>query len=558
MGIVRPVVRSITDLGRVLRDLDRLREVGQILLRSGFGWIVSGLDIPGLAPVQPDETVRATPERAVAVLQELGPTFVKLGQVLSTRPDLLPGDWVRALEKLQDEVAPLPWSFVEAQLAAELGADWRSSFFSVEETPLATASIAQVHVATLLDGAEVVLKVQRPHLDRVVRADLAILEVLARRVADEFPETRAFDPVGVVTEFAASLLSELDYREEARNQSRVARQFEGNPHVRIPIVHAALSGPRVLVMERLRGVRIRDARDAGYDMARVGDRYLSASFDMLFVHGFFHGDLHPGNVLVLPGEVIGLLDFGMMGHLTPAMRTDVILIIFALQRGDYATVARMFHDIAIKDGRVDYAAVERDTIEFLERNWAGRTLAELDFGPYIVELARKAAVHGARIPSAYTMFFKALVTTEGLARTLVGEVDPIAAAAPYVQKMIEERLAPERLQSDLLYQALTWSSLGRRLPVSLGQLLDDLDHQRVSLEVRHVADPVAEASADARQRSLVATMAALGLTAVGWLALDRQGAWWRGVPVVSVSAAVAACVAWVVAWRAVGGRSRRG
>jgi ubiquinone biosynthesis protein len=550
-------VRSITDLGRVLRDLDRLREVAQTLLRSGFGWVVAGLDIPGLAPVEASEAVRATPERAVAVLQELGPTFVKLGQVLSTRPDLLPADWIRALERLQDDVGPLPWSFVEAQLVAELGQAWQSGFAAVDEVPLATASIAQVHAATLCDGTEVVLKVQRPNLDRVVRADLAILEVLARRVADEFPETRAFDPVGVVTEFAASLLSELDYREEARNQIRVARQFADSATVRIPKVYPELSGVRVLVMERLRGVRIRDAREAGCDMAAVGDRYLAASFDMLFVHGFFHGDLHPGNVLVLPGDVIGLLDFGMMGHLTPAMRTEVILIIFALQRGDYATVARMFHDIAIKDGRVDYAAVERDTVEFLERNWAGRSLAELDFGPYIVELARKAAVHGARIPSAYTMFFKALVTTEGLARTLVGEVDPIAAAAPYVEKMIEERLAPERLQSDLLYQALTWSSLGRRLPVSLGQLLDDLDHQRLSLEVRQVADPVAEAAADARQRSTVAMVAALGLATLTWLALGRRDLSWGGVPVVSVVGGVASCVAWMVAWRAVGTRRLR-
>jgi ubiquinone biosynthesis protein len=557
MGIVRPIVQTVNDLPRYLRDLGRLREVAQVLARHGFGLVLAGVDIPGLPRIAADE-FESTPERGVTALQELGPTFVKLGQVLSTRPDLLPPEWIEALQRLQDDVLPIPWSAVQQQLGAELGEGWRARFRDFEEAPLATASIAQVHAGVLDDGTEVVVKVQRPGLDRVIRADLAILQWLARRFTAEFPEAGSLDADGVVAEFSKSLLAELDYREEAKHQRKVAANFEGNPGVRVPVVYEELSTSRVLCMERLRGVKIRDARAAGHDMRVVGERYLSAAYDMLFVHGFFHGDLHPGNVLVLPGDVVGLLDFGMMGRLTPQMRSDVIFIIFALQRGDYRTIARLFYEIAIKRERVDYAAIERDTVEFLERHWSGHTMAELDLGPYIVEIARKAADHGARVPSDYTMFFKALVTTEGLAKSIIAEVDPIAAAEPYFHRMVRERFDVSRLQSDLMYHALTLASVARRIPISLSQFLDDLDHQRLRLDVRNLADPDDLARRDRVQNRMIAAVVTVGFSLCGTLALGIEGAWWRHWPVVSL---LFFALAWLTGgaalWMVLANRGRR-
>jgi ubiquinone biosynthesis protein len=555
VAILRPIVRTAVGLPQRVRDLQRLREVAQVLVRHGFGLLVTGLDLPGL---QGGATFESTPERVVTAVQELGPTFVKLGQVLSTRPDLLPEAYIEALQALQDDVKALDPGQVTRQIAAELGPDWRERFGSFEEAPLATASIAQVHAAVLPDGREVVLKVQRPGIEPKIQSDLAILHFLAGRLVAEFPEAASLDLEGVLGEFSSSILSELDFHVEASNQTKVARSFAGDARVRVPAVIEALTTQRVLVMERLRGVKMREARAAGCDMELVGKRYLGVAYDMLFIHGFFHGDLHPGNVLVLPGDVIGLLDFGMMGRLTPQMRSDVIFIMFALQRGDYRTIARLFYDIAIKQERVDYRAIERDTVDFLEKNWTGETMAEIQLGPAFAELVRRAAEHGARVPSDYTMFFKALVTSEGLARSLIAEVDPIKAAVPYFERLVAERFSADRIQSDVLYQALTISTLLRRLPATLAQLLDDVDAQRVRFQIRHVEDPEALDRSDRRQNRLVAAVLTVGFSLCGVLALGSDGAWWRGWPVVGagffgLAFATGATALWLV-WS---GRTRR-
>jgi ubiquinone biosynthesis protein len=219
-------------------------------------------------------------------------------------------------------------------------------------------------------------------------------------------------------------------------------------------------------------------------MALVGQRYLTVAYDMLFQHGLFHGDLHPGNVVVLPGEVLGLLDFGMIGRMTPEMRSNVISIIFALQRGDYRTIARLFYDIAIKDERVDFQAVETATVEIMDRHWAGNSVRDMQLGPFVVDLAAAAARHGARVPRAYTMFFKAILTSEGLAKTLINEVDPIEAAEPYIRDHLQRTFGEERLKQDAFYHFVTLSTLGRRLPTVISQLLDDLEKQQLRFQIR--------------------------------------------------------------------------
>jgi ubiquinone biosynthesis protein len=533
MGIVRPLVKTVGEIPAFVRDLGRLREVAQVLIRHGFGLLVQGVDLPGLRRADV-ERFDSTPERVVTAVQELGPTFVKLGQVLSTRPDLLGADYIEALTQLQDDVKPIPVEAVHAQLVAELGEGWRARVRTFDDVPLATASIGQVHAGELIDGTPVVFKVQRPGIERVIRSDLAILQFLARRVQAEFPESNSVDIDGTIREFSRSILSELDYREEIKNQKKVAHNFAGDPTVRVPKVFDELSTARVLCMERLVGVKIRDARAAGFDMTIVGERYLSSAFDMLFVHGFFHGDLHPGNVLVLEDHVIGLLDFGMMGRLTPQMRSDVVFIMFALQRGDWRTISRLFYEIAIKEDRVDYRALERHTIEFFEKNWAGNAMKDLQLGPYIMEIARKAGELGARVPADYTMFFKALVTSEGLAKSLIAEVDPIAAAVPYFERLIRERFDLQRLQGDALYNALTLASVARRLPISLSQFLDDVDAQRLRFDVRQIADRELMDREDRRWNRLVAVIAAVGFSLAGTWSLTIDAAWWRGWPIVTL------------------------
>jgi ubiquinone biosynthesis protein len=240
-------------------------------------------------------------------------------------------------------------------------------------------------------------------------------------------------------------------------------------------------------------------------MPMVGERYLTLAYDMLFVHGWFHGDLHPGNVLVLPDGRLGLLDFGMVGRLTREMRTHLLTLFVAIDRGDHRTVARLFYEIAVKDKRVDYGAVERETLEILERNLQVDDMNEIRIGPLISDLTRAAARQGARVPLAYTMFFKALLTSEGLARTLLYEQNPIAAAKPYFQRMLAETFSEDTLRQEVLYQGISLSSLGKRVPITLAQLVEDIDTQRLLLNVR---DEEGRRAADRRtDRTLLAAFA---------------------------------------------------
>lgn len=532
MRIVRPVVRTVGGITETVRDLARLREVAGVLVRHGLGWIVATLEIPGFERpnAEPRELI---PERAVAVIQRLGPTFIKLGQVLSTRPDVIPPAFVEAFQTLQDDVRPLPFADIEQVLAHELGADWRARVAQFHDEPLATASIAQVHRATLSSGEEVVFKVQRPGIAAQIRADLSILHLLVNRALAEFPEAGQLDLQGVLTEFERSITSELDFLEEADNMRRFARNFGDAPFVRIPALYPALTTARVLCIEYLDGVKIRLAREQGADMDEIGGRYLTAAYTMLFDHGFFHGDLHPGNVLVLPGNVIGLLDFGMVGRLTRDMKDSIVSLLFALERGDYRTISRIFFDIAVKEVRVDYDAFERDTIAVVERNWVGTSVQDMQIGRFLMDITRGAIRHHVRAPPTYTMFFKALLTTEGLAKSLIPEVDPLAAARPYVEKLIHERFSAERVREDLFYNLVTLSALGRRLPVSLSQLLDDLDQQRLLLNIHMRPDADAARLADRRQNRQVLAMFAVTAAVCGSLTLDWKGPTALGIPAIS-------------------------
>ncbi|TNE86947.1 MAG: AarF/ABC1/UbiB kinase family protein [Deltaproteobacteria bacterium] len=481
MRIVRPLVDAVGDLGSTVRNLARMREVAAILVRNGFGRLVD--DVPGIEAGESAESSPPTqPERVAAALVELGPTYVKLGQVLSTRPDVLPPDYVTAFEKLQDNVTSVPWASVEEVLVDELGLDWRERFARFDQEPLATASIAQAHTARLTDGTEVVLKVQRPGIAAQVDADLQILRFLLRRAVREWPELEAADPEGLLLEFDRTMRGELDFHREAEHMRRFRNNFAGRDDVVIPELFDQCITGRVICMSKLEGTPIRKAREAGFDMEDVGRRYLSVVYEQILIHGFFHGDLHPGNVFVMPDGALGLIDFGMVGTMTDKMRSQLVTMMFALQKQDPRTIARVLYDIAIKDGRIDFRELEAATIEVIGVHFPpGLRLQDLEMSAFCVELVQRSSQLGAKVPTSYMMVLKAIVTAEGLAKTLLHETDPIAAAQPYFAMVAANRLSPEKLQQEGLYALLTLSSLLDRVPVSLGQLLDDLDAQRLSV-----------------------------------------------------------------------------
>ncbi|MBM4357613.1 MAG: AarF/ABC1/UbiB kinase family protein, partial [Deltaproteobacteria bacterium] len=313
-----------------LKDLARMRQITAILARHGYGHLVRGMargdkalaaELGDLA-LETDSTPEAPKdqtslaERLPQVLQELGPTFVKLGQILSTRQDLIPIEYCVALQRLQDRVSPIPFDDVRQVVEASLGKTVEVAFDEFSREPLACASIAQVHTAKLKSGESVVVKVQRPGVREVIEADLNILHFFARKLEESIPEARAFGPTAIATEFDRAIRRELDFNVEARNAARFSRSFETWERVHIPKIFEAESTDRVLVMERLHGVKIIEATGRD-DMDVIAREVVRMLFKQVFEDGFFHGDLHPGNLFVLDDGRIGLIDFGLVGRMSP-------------------------------------------------------------------------------------------------------------------------------------------------------------------------------------------------------------------------------------------------
>jgi ubiquinone biosynthesis protein len=505
-----PLVRKAADVAmggaQVVRDLGRLRQIVQVLAGHGLAWIVERVEVPGVGILRSlagdSEHKQPTPERVCAVFNDLGPTFVKLGQVLSTRDDLIPAAYVEAFQTLQMAVDPVPWEQISAVVQACLNGTPEQLFDEFEQEPLAAASIAQVHRARLKTGELVAVKVQRPGIRKKIQTDLSILEFLARQVAVQVPETALIDPVGTVRVLRQSLSEETDFRHEARNIEQFAENFRDIPWVKIPEVYKAFLGADVLTMEFIDGSPMAQARDAGYDMRLVGDRYLQAAFKMLLEDGHFHGDLHPGNVFVLPGERLALLDFGMVGRLSPENKQDLVDIFFALNRRDARTIARIYWELAIKPERVDYGAWESDVQELMEHQFFGKAMAEIQVADFIRELMERANKHGVRATSAYTMFFKALITTEGLAKMLIPEVDPLEAMKPYVQKMVARQYSADRLREELFFWLTSFRYSGRRLPLVIGQLVSELQDGTLRLRTWSEESPEDRQRADDRTNRL--------------------------------------------------------
>ncbi|AKU92262.1 ABC1 kinase family protein [Vulgatibacter incomptus] len=532
MAIVRTAARTAMGARQVVKDLGRLQQIVQILARHGFGWLVARIDVPGIGFFRKgeDAEVGLSPERVAAALRELGPTFVKLGQMLSTRGDVLPPGYAEAFQSLQDDVGPIPFEEVEEQIRATLGGSPLDLFAQFDEEPLATASIAQVHRARLPSGEEVAVKVQRPGVRELIFTDLSILQFLARQAQAQMPEIELLDVPGVLRELRKSIADETDFRVEAAHLERFHANFAGNDHVVIPEIFTSHSGEQVLTMEWLDGVKISHARASGCDMRLVGERYLQTAFQMLLEDGCFHGDLHPGNVLVLPGNRLGLLDFGNVGRLTEEMRENLVTIFFAIQRRDYRTIARVYWELSIRSEHIDYTAWEGDLQALMERQVVGRSMAELQVEDFLRQLTEIAFRHRVRMTPAYTLFFKAVITTQGLAKQLIPEVDPLEEMVPYLQRMTRELYSRERLQEELFYQLTALRYTARRLPMLAGQAISDLQEGKLRLKLQAEAAPADRSLREKQVNRIVLAVLFLGLVVASSLALSAPAPLLLGLP----------------------------
>lgn len=475
---------------RGVRHLRRFQQIAQILARHGFGEL---LDLLGAAPVFPLARIfrrrpfLGPPQRLRIVLEELGPTFVKLGQVLSTRPDLLPPAYIAELVKLQDAVPPAPWESVRAQIEAELGAPIKGIFATLDPDPLAAASLAQVHAATLPDGTEVVVKVQRPDIEATINVDLDILADAARLLQERTFLGELYDLPGIVEEFAATLRAELDFYREGHNADRFRANFANEPYLYIPKVYWEYTTRRVLVLERIHGIKIDDiaALDAaGYDRYRIGLHAARTVIKEVLEDGFFHADPHPGNFFVMPGEVIGAMDFGMVGYLSRHTRTDLVRLYIAVVQLDEEAVVDQVVRMGVVGGAVDRMGLQHD-IGRLLRKYAGLPLKAIRARDIIWEAMPIAFRHRLRLPSELWLLGRMLGMMEGVGLKLVPDFDMFAVSRPYVQRFMRGMVSPRAWMPSLIRGVGDWAQLLDMLPRTGIQLLTQVERGELEVRLRH-------------------------------------------------------------------------
>ena len=473
-------IRKIGVIGRTYRHLTRYRQILAVFFRYGFGDLVDLLKIDqyieiGLQMISRNRRERleklSRPERVRLALEELGPTYVKLGQVLSTRPDLIPVDFITELAKLQDEVPSFDVEEVDRIVAAELGAAPDEIFAAFDRTPLASASIGQVHKATLPDGDQVAVKVQRPGIKRVIEVDLEIMLHMATLMERHIEEIAFFRPVKIVEEFAKALEREIDYSFEAINMERMAGQFLSDRTVYIPKVYRDFTTARVLTAEFIDGIKISaidDLEAAGMSPRKITRRGSDILLRQIFDFGFFHGDPHPGNLFVMPGEVICLLDFGMVGTVDRQTREDFVDLVDAVVHRQETRTAQILLKITQWDDRPPMRAFERAVADFMGRHLY-QPLKEIQVGPLLQNLLELAADHRLVIPPDIFLMMKTLTAVEGVARALDPDFDIFAAAAPFIKRVKLDRYSPQRLTVDAMRLGADLIDFMQQLP---GEILD--------------------------------------------------------------------------------------
>ncbi len=472
------------------RDLNRLRQIAAVVVRHGFGefldrsraWESLGKKVE--VPADPAVASKATAARFRDMLAELGPTFVKLGQVLSTRPDLLPATWVEELRSLQDRVPPVGIESIRAEIEASLGRPVAASFSWIEEKPLASASIAQVHRARTASGELVVVKVQRPAIEEKIRSDVAILYYFAQLLEAVVEETGLYGPVGIVEEFERSLSEELDFVHEAENVRAFWERAAERPGLRVPQVHDELSGRRVLTLEYLEGPKITEACPP-HEPKKLARTLIESGFRLLFEEGIFHGDPHPGNLLVLEDGRIGVLDFGLVGRLTPQMQETIVLLVIAVALRDADSAARLIYRVGLPDQRTNLAAFRAD-IDGILRRYLGRSLKEVPSAQVMRELLDLTVRYHIRIPKDYALLAKAVMTTEGIVRALDPELDLLTFGVPYARELLQGRFDPAALlgMGTPMKSMLRLSTVLQDVPTQLSQILLDLEGGKFTVQAR--------------------------------------------------------------------------
>ena len=468
---------------RHIRNLNRYRRIVTVLARHGFGSVLEfiqidrRLSLPRRLLKQEPASRLSPAEHLRLSLEELGPTFVKLGQIISTRPDLVPPHFITELAKLRDTVPPAPWEDVQALLTEEWGQENGQIFASIEPIPIAAASLAQVHAATLENGDQVVVKIQRPNILRTIETDLEILSDLAT-LAQRTQLGQVYDFVGIADDFAFTLHNELDYRREGRNADRFRDNFAKESYLYLPRIYWEFSTRRVLVMERIHGIQIGNIESldaAGYDRHRIALHSAKIIIKEILEDGFFHADPHPGNFLIMPGEVIGAMDFGMVGYLREQDRMNLTRLYLAALSLDADNIVEQIIRMGTAPAEVNRAGLAREISRLLTK-YQGLPLQDIRANEIVEEIMPIAFRYHLSLPSDLWLLVKTLAMMEGVGLELDPDFDVFAVAEPFMRRLTWQLVRPRReWGQNILRQGADWGELISALPRTGSRLLEQAE-----------------------------------------------------------------------------------
>lgn len=501
-----------------LRSLERMREITKVAVKHGFGYFFERHRLNTLLPLGRRRRPHLPAQRGRHVremLDELGPTFVKFGQLLSTRPDIVPKDMVEELVKLQDMVSPMPFSAVEAIIVEELGLTIERAFSSFEEMPLASASIGQVHGAVLPGGQRVVVKVQRPEAPRLIRRDtelmLQLAEVLENRV------DLGFSPTGVVQEFARSVNRELDYGLEARNAVRFKNQLAENELVVVPEVFSDYSTNRILTLSRLDGAKLNSPQISGLtagERKTLAENIAECWLGQVLDDGFFHADPHPANLVYLGEGGFGVMDFGMTGALRANDIEEGSRLFHAVMRSDIVTVKRSLKRLGVEWNPSSEPAVTELIEEGFSR-YFGVSVGEVDARQLFHQIFDVVYTLGLRLPSRFLMLEKAAVTLEGVMAQLAPEVNLFEVARRFSGEFRRRLADPRRITARLQRRGLEYAQLLSDYPVLLHDLLEEMKAGELEIRYRHTGLEDITHRIDLVMNRLVVALVSIALGATG-------------------------------------------
>ncbi len=522
---------KITRIPQTIRNISRLYQIVRVLSKHGFGDIVSRLGFEGtwerfkrrvtFGRYGQAEIQRFTIEERIRLaFEELGSTFIKFGQILATRPDLVPMSLIHELRKLQDRVPPFDPAIAKRTVEEEIRARIEDVFAEFDERPLAAASIAQVHRARLKNGDEVIVKVQRPGLRALIETDLDLLHTLAEMVEERLPELKRWQPVAIVEEFDKSIHKEIDFGREAHNIKKFARNFAGDPAIYVPRVYDDLSTSKILTMEFIHGIKMNSDeifKRPDLDREKIARTGIRFTLEQTFVHGFFHADPHPGNIFIMPGNVICLIDFGMMGRLDQERIDDLLAFLVSVLTNNPERMIRLFQKQGLVDEAIDTRALRTDVADLMDR-YMGMEIMKIDVTTYIQELFEVITRYRIVLPADLLLMGKALATVDGIARDIYPELDPIQAIRPHILQIYFRRLAdPEYYTRDTVRALEEGIFFLQRLPHDLRLLTTRL--RRGDFQIR--LEPEGRAWARfLRERNRAMNRLAAAVLIVGLLAVS--------------------------------------